>query len=690
MRTRALVGITTLVLSVAGIVPVQAATPVQARPGSAGSMPTFAPDRILVVPRSDAGPRPLAGLNDALGGQVRRVLAGSTVREVRLPEGLSVLEAVSRYEASDVVAYAEPDFVIEQADLAPVTPNDPDFALAYGLDNRGQTAGTPDADIDAPEAWATTTGKAQTVVAVIDTGVDVSHPDLRDNIWRNPGEIAGNSIDDDQNGYVDDVTGWDFYHNDNSVFDNADDDSHGTHVAGIVAARGDNGVGGTGVAWRASLMPLKFLGDNGSGFVSDSIEALDYAVANGARVSNNSWGGASYSQALRDAIKRAGGSGHLFVAAAGNGGADGIGDNLDVTPEYPAAYPEPNILTVTATDHADTLASFSNYGAVQVDLAAPGVRIVSTVPGNRYALASGTSMATPFVTGAATLLLGIDGTQTAAELKGALMTSVDMQPGLVPKTLTGGRLGLAAAVLQVSAPAVTDPAPPPSPAPLPSTEPAPAPGPEPAPTPEPAPDPADPEPVVARMTLTSTRAALVFGGEVDFSGTLDADGAPVSGERVVLQQRLVGREWTYAETTEVVTRGDGGFTFWRLRPIRNADYRVRFAGNESRSLAPAQSVSLRVNVRVRMTLGRSFGSLPVGNAQRVFGRVAPRSLGEVRVVILREGTVVERTRVSLDRQRFTHTYRPKRSGRYVVRVIRAGDLRNLGVRKVSRFRVTRG
>lgn len=191
------------------------------------------------------------------------------------------------------------------------------------------------------------------------------------------------------------------------------------------------------------------------------------------------------------------------------------------------------------------------------------------------------------------------------------------------------------------------------------------------------------------MTLTSTRAALVFGGEVDLSGTLDANGAPVSGERVVLQQRLVGREWTYAETTEVVTRGDGGFTFWRLRPIRNADYRVRFAGNESRSLAPAQSVSLRVNVRVRMTLGRSFVSLPVGNAQRVFGRVAPRSLGEVRVVILREGHVVERTRVSLDRERFTHTYRPKRPGRYVVRVIRAGDLRNLGVRKVSRFRVTR-
>ena len=257
------------------------------------------------------------------------------------------------------VAYAEPNFILHAAD---VMPNDPFFPRLWGLHNTGQTvnwtAGTPDADIDAPEAWSVSTGSPDVVVAVIDTGVDTAHPDLAPNIWVNAGEdCAGcrtNGVDDDGNGYVDDWRGWDFANGDNNP---TDDNGHGTHVAGTVAATGNNGLGVAGVTWSSRIMPLKFLGADGSGTTDDAISAILYARAKGVPILNNSWGGGEVSEALRDAIEQTDASGELFVAAAGNDFT-----NTDVEPFYPASYDVPNVLVVGASDQFDRKAWFSNYG----------------------------------------------------------------------------------------------------------------------------------------------------------------------------------------------------------------------------------------------------------------------------------------------------------------------------------------
>jgi thermitase len=366
------------------------------------------------------------------------------------------------YKRDKKVEYAEPNFIYQPS---VTTANDPDFAKLYGLDNTGQTvnnvSGTLDADIDAPEAWDATTGLPGTVVAVIDTGVDVSHPDLKNNIWTNPGETAGDGIDNDSNGYVDDVNGWDFFRNENTVFDAADGDAHGTHVAGTIAAEGNNRdaqnnyVGVVGVNWKAQIMPLKFLGPNG-GSTANAIKALDYAVKEGAKISNNSWGGGSFSQALKDALINADSAGHLFVTAAGNGGADQVGDNNDSYPSYPASYDNQNVVSVAATDSKDALASFSNYGATSVDLAAPGIYTYSTLPGNTYGYKSGTSMATPHVTGVAALIKSKYSTLDDAGIKAKLLQSVDKVSSLSSKVASGGRLN-AARPLEIEPPDVTPP-----------------------------------------------------------------------------------------------------------------------------------------------------------------------------------------------------------------------------------------
>jgi thermitase len=331
----------------------------------------------------------------------------------------------------------------------------------WALNNTGQTGGTIDADIDAPEEWTINAGSPVTVVAVIDEGIDINHPDLKANIYTNAVEAIGiKGVDDDRNGYVDDVHGYDFLNNDASVYDpdpiTGKGDEHGTHVAGTIAAVGNNGTGVTGVNWQAKVMPLKFLGPNG-GYTSDAVEALDYAVKNGVKISNNSWGGGGKSQALQDAIARADSAGHLFVAAAGNGGADGIGDNNDVTPNYPASYPNPNIISVAATDSRDRLASFSNFGVNTVDLAAPGVSILSTLPGNTYGNYSGTSMATPHVTGVAALLKTQNPTADDGVMKAQILQFAEMKTSLKNKVATGGRLNAYAALTQQVAPDTTDP-----------------------------------------------------------------------------------------------------------------------------------------------------------------------------------------------------------------------------------------
>ncbi|MCY2941986.1 MAG: S8 family serine peptidase, partial [Planctomycetota bacterium] len=260
------------------------------------------------------------------------------------------------------------------------------------------------------------------------------HQDLAANMWRNAGEIAGDGIDNDGNGYVDDIYGYDFANND---ADPMDDNGHGTHVSGTIGAVGNNGIGTTGVNWNTRIMALKFLAADGSGSTSSAISALNYAVRMGANLSNNSWGGGGSSSLLSQAISNARNAGHIFVAAAGNSGL-----NNDATPNYPSNYDFDNVVAVAATDNKDVLASFSNYGATTVDIAAPGVGILSTLPGNTYGTLSGTSMATPHVSGALSLIWDQNPTFTYQQVIAKLYSSVDKIAGLNGKVATGGRLNI--------------------------------------------------------------------------------------------------------------------------------------------------------------------------------------------------------------------------------------------------------
>ena len=363
--------------------------------------------------------------------------------------GTTVADALRLFRSHPLVASVEPDYTLRLA----LTPNDPDFGDLWGLDNTGQTLGTSDADIDAPEAWDLTTGSSATIVAVIDTGIDYRHPDLAGNMWVNAGEVPGDGLDNDGNGFVDDVHGYDFINEDGNPLD---DQGHGTHVAGTIGAVGNNGVGITGINWNVRLMALKFLGADGSGSTSDAIRALNYAVQMGAHISNNSYGDTDFSAAFRDAIAAAGTAGHVFVAAAGNSGT-----NNDASPFYPAAYGATNLISVAATNDNDQLASFSNYGATNVDLAAPGVDIYSTQPDNRYMTASGTSMASPHVAGVAGLVHSLHPDWSPAQIVERILGTVDFLPALEQRTVTAGRLNAARAVgvPDVAGPRVIDASP---------------------------------------------------------------------------------------------------------------------------------------------------------------------------------------------------------------------------------------
>lgn len=344
--------------------------------------------------------------------------------------GIGVPDAVGRLKRDRRIVFAEPNYIVHAVG---VFPDDPRFPDMWNLHNTGQAGGTPDADVDAPEAWSVETG-GTVLVGVIDTGVDWQHVDLSSNIFVNPGEIPDNHIDDDHNGFIDDVHGWDFVNEDN---DPDDDNGHGTHVAGTIAAIGNNGVGVVGVCWSARILPIKFLSTTGTGSTADAIRAVEYATMMGAQLTNNSWGGISYSQALAAAIEAAGNANALFVAASGNAGA-----NSDVTPFYPASFDLDNVIAVASTDRNDQRSSFSNFGAASVDLGAPGSDIVSLYPGDRYAVASGTSMAAPHVSGAACLLWAASPSLTYREVKDAIMTSVDKTPALSSLTVSGGRLNV--------------------------------------------------------------------------------------------------------------------------------------------------------------------------------------------------------------------------------------------------------
>ncbi len=310
-------------------------------------------------------------------------------------------------------------------------------------------------DIGAAEAWEVTTGGSDVVVAIIDTGIDLDHPDLEANLWYNGGEIAGNGIDDDGNGYVDDVNGFDFWDGNPDVQDH---NNHGTHLAGVIGAVGGNGIGIAGINWNVRLMPLKFTDDGGTGTTSGAIQAIDYAIRNGAQVINASWtlkvnpadgAAAGEDSALKSAIEKAGAAGILFVTAAGNQFRSGVGLNVDEAPVYPARFDSENLVAVGAVASGGGLASYSNFGPASVDLAAPGSGILSTITDQGYGSLSGTSIATAFVTGAAALLLSVNDTLTPVQMRASLEESVVPSDDLAGLIKTGGVLNLGAAIDKV-------------------------------------------------------------------------------------------------------------------------------------------------------------------------------------------------------------------------------------------------
>jgi subtilisin family serine protease len=354
------------------------------------------------------------------------------IHVIKLPSNMKVEDALKKYKNDPNVEYAEPNYIIRKLET---TPNDTYYSSQWGL-----------VKVLANKVWDTCKGSDNTIVAVIDSGIDLNHPDLKDHIWKNPGETnCSDGIDNDNNGFVDDCYGWNFVSNSNNT---QDDDGHGTHVAGIIGAITNNSEGVAGLNWYIKLMPVKILDSNGNGDEANLIKAIDYAVKNGAKIINASLGypdSCSYvppNQALYDAIKSAGDEGVLFVAAAGN-----YGCNNDKTPLWPASFNLPNIISVGASDQNDNLAYFSNYGQNTVHLLAPGTNIISTYfdktnNQSTYAPADGTSMATPFVSGAAALLMSYLNNATIYEIKERIVSSVDVFNSLSSITISSGRLNI--------------------------------------------------------------------------------------------------------------------------------------------------------------------------------------------------------------------------------------------------------
>lgn len=371
-----------------------------------------------------------------------------------LPPDFDIADAVRALEADPAVEYAEPNWVYQHQDVS----NDAYYTSGKLWGMYGDSTYPANAyGSQAGEAWnAGRTGSNTVYIGVIDEGVMHNHQDLAANMWVNPYETA-DGLDNDGNGYIDDVRGWDFNGNNNTTYDGAADD-HGSHVAGTLGAVGGNAAGVAGMVWNVKIISAKFLGSRG-GTLANAIRAIDYLTDLKARhglnivATNNSWGGGGYSQLLLDAINRGGDAGILFVAAAGNGGADLKSDNNDVVANYPSNYvcktPTRNwncVIAVAALTNTGALASFSNYGVNTVDLAAPGVSIYSTVPGRKnsssYGAMSGTSMATPHVTGAVGLYAAMHPDATPEQIRAAILAATIPTPALAGKTVTGGRLNV--------------------------------------------------------------------------------------------------------------------------------------------------------------------------------------------------------------------------------------------------------
>lgn len=430
---------------------------------TAQNLPPHKAGEVLIGYRPDSSlsqrASALALVNGAsLKSKGRVALATQTDLSIdHIAVSLPVSKAIDLLQDHPAIAFVEPNYLLRTA----ATSNDPSYLNGslwgvYGNDVPvcGPTGTTNSFGSDAEEAWQLGfTGSNQVFVGVIDEGLQPNHPDLAGNIWVNPYD-APDGIDNDGNGYIDDTNGWDFYNRDNTVFDALDGDTHGTHVAGTIGARGGDGLGIAGVSWNVTMISTKFLGPQG-GYTSDAIAAIDYLrdlkTRHGLKIiaSNNSWGGGGYSSALHTAILRAAKQGILFVAAAGNSGL-----NNDTTANYPANYSTLQgtaieapatyeaVISVAAISSTGARASFSNYGATTVDIGAPGVGILSTVPNSSYASYSGTSMATPHVSGAVALYSAAFPTATAQQIRTAILGAAKPTTSLAGLTVTGGRLSL--------------------------------------------------------------------------------------------------------------------------------------------------------------------------------------------------------------------------------------------------------
>lgn len=362
---------------------------------------------------------------------------------VKRPTVETMAYAIQSLTKNSGVAYAEPNYIYRKFAM----PNDPSLHLNWGIKNFGQidsdgVKGVVGMDADLERVWEQVSDTS-IIVAVIDTGIDYTHPDLRNNIYINEKELYGTpGVDDDGNGYVDDIYGMNFSNASSPTPNGLDDQSHGTHCAGVIGAEGNNGIGIAGVNWNVKMLPVKFLSADGSGSLAGAIAAIDYAVNRGAKVLSNSWGGNIESQALYEAVLRTHEKGTLFVAASGNDGK-----NNDQTRTFPATYDIPNVVSVGAINNRGALAGFSNYGKRSVHLAAPGENIYSTVLNNRYASYSGTSMAAPFVSGVAALTWGVAPQLTNLELKERLIKTVRKSSNLKNRFVSGGMVSAYNAVM---------------------------------------------------------------------------------------------------------------------------------------------------------------------------------------------------------------------------------------------------
>jgi subtilisin family serine protease len=383
-----------------------------------------------------------ARLNDRVEDSIESVAGLEAIDDLDNADANAV---AAQYKAMPEVEYAEPNYDIELDEidnpLEPILPRDPQFNDQWALANSGQRGGKKGADISATLAWAKTTGSKDVVVAVLDSGVDYKHEDLENNMWVRPADM--DPYHDDELGTVDDLNG---YNAIDGTSDPMDENGHGTHCAGIIGAEGENEIGIAGVNWKVQIMPLKFMNASGSGSTKDAIEAINYVIDRkkagvNVRIISASWGSTQKSRALGDVIRKAYENDILFVAAAGNSSV-----NNDRMPHYPSSYDSPNVVSVAALDRHDALASFSNWGAKSVAIAAPGVEILSTWLGNEYEEKSGTSMATPVVSGVAALILAEHPEMSVDDLKEKLLASTDPIAALKGKTITAGRINAAKAL----------------------------------------------------------------------------------------------------------------------------------------------------------------------------------------------------------------------------------------------------